>query len=102
MWFTFVTARLFFFVSFQPRLAAVLLTSCSVVNSPTQRVGLSPTFRPVSLAQHSRRLAQIRVPFSLLFSVVFASLRFDPSQPPPSSALDVRLLEVGSSSFPVL
>src|SRR5579859_3546571 len=54
MWFTFVTARLFFSVSFQLRLAATLLTSCSVVNSPTQRVGLSPTFRPVSLAQHSR------------------------------------------------
>jgi len=52
MWFTFVTARLFFSVSFQLRLAATLLTSCSVVNSPTQRVGLSPTFRPVSLAQH--------------------------------------------------
>ena len=52
MWFTFVTARLFFSVSFQPRLTATLLTSCSVVNSPTQRVGLSPTFRPVSLAQH--------------------------------------------------
>ena len=52
MWFTFVTARLFISVSFQPRLAATLLTSCTVVNSPTQRVGLSPTFRPVSLAQH--------------------------------------------------
>ena len=52
MWFTFVTARLFFPVSFQLRLAATLLTSCSVVNSLTQRVGLSPTFRPASLAQH--------------------------------------------------
>jgi hypothetical protein len=52
MWFTFVTARLFISVSFQPRLAATLLTSCSVVNSPTQRVGLSPTFRSASLAQH--------------------------------------------------
>src|SRR5882672_9353839 len=53
MWFTFITARLFISVSFQPRLAATLLTSCSVVNSPTQRVGLSPTFRSASLAQHS-------------------------------------------------
>ena len=57
MWFTFVTARLSFSVSFQLRLMATLLTSCSVVNSPTQRVGLSPTFRPVSLAQHSRSFA---------------------------------------------
>ena len=53
MWFTFVTARLFVSVSFQPRLVATLLTSRSVVNSPTQRVGLSPTFRSASLAQHS-------------------------------------------------
>ena len=53
MWFTFVTARLFISVSFQPRLAATLLASCSVVNSPIQRVGLSPTFRSASLAQHS-------------------------------------------------
>src|SRR6266850_4178509 len=51
MWFTFVTARLFIFLSFQPRLAATLLRSCSVVNSPTRRVGLAPTFRPASLAQ---------------------------------------------------
>ena len=51
MWFTVVTARLFISLSFQPRLAATLLSSCSVVNSPIRRVGLSPTFRPVSLAQ---------------------------------------------------
>src|SRR5439155_6280907 len=51
MWFTFVTARLFIFLSFQPRLAAALLRSCSVVNSPTRRVGLAPTFKPASLAQ---------------------------------------------------
>jgi len=51
MWFTFVTARLFIFLSFQPRLAATLLRSCSVVNSPTRRVGLAPTFKPASLAQ---------------------------------------------------
>jgi len=51
MWFTFVTARLFIFLSFQPRLAATLLRSCSVVNSPTRRVGLSPTFMSASLAQ---------------------------------------------------
>ena len=51
MWFTFVTARLFISLSFQPRLAATLLSSCSVVNSPIRRVGLAPTFRPVSLAQ---------------------------------------------------
>src|SRR5882724_2022685 len=52
MWFTFITARLFISVSFQPRLAATLLTLRSVANSPTQRVGLSPTFRSTSLAQH--------------------------------------------------
>ena len=51
MWFTFATARLFIFLSFQPRLAAALLRSCSVVNSPTRRVGLAPTFKPASLAQ---------------------------------------------------
>ena len=33
MWFNFVTARLLIFLSFQPRLAAALLRSCSVVNS---------------------------------------------------------------------
>ena len=51
MWFTFVTARLFIFLSFQPRLAATLLRLCSVVNSPTRRVGLTPTFMSASLAQ---------------------------------------------------
>ena len=51
MWFTFVTARLFIFLSFQPRLAATLLRSCSAVNSPIRRVGLAPTFKPASLAQ---------------------------------------------------
>ena len=51
MWFTFVTARLFIFLSFQPRLAATLLRSCSVVNSPTRRVGLAPTFLSASPAQ---------------------------------------------------
>ena len=51
MWFTFVTARLFIFLSFQPRLAATLLRSCSAVNSPTRRVGLAPTFMSASLAQ---------------------------------------------------
>src|SRR5204863_4252686 len=53
MWFTFVTARLFHSLSIQPRLAAMLLSSCSVANSPTRRVGLSPTLRPASLAQAS-------------------------------------------------
>ena len=53
MWFTFVTARLFIFLSIQPRLAAALLRSCSAVNSPTRRVGLAPTFKPASLAQPS-------------------------------------------------
>ena len=53
MWFTFVTARLFLSLSFQPRLAATLLRSCSAVNSPTRRVGLAPTFKPASLAQPS-------------------------------------------------
>jgi len=51
MWFTFVTARLFISPSFQPRLAATLLRSCSAVNSPIRRVGLAPTFKPASLAQ---------------------------------------------------
>ena len=52
MWFTFVTARLFHSLSFQPRLAATLLSSCSVANSLIRRAGLSPTFRSASLAQH--------------------------------------------------
>lgn len=51
MWFTFVMAHLFIFPSFQPRLAATLLRSCSVVNSLTRRTGLSPVFQPTSLAQ---------------------------------------------------
>ena len=51
MWFIFITARLFIFLSFQPRLAATLLRSCSVVNSLTRRAGLSPAFQPTSLAQ---------------------------------------------------
>ena len=51
MWFTFVTARLFIFLSFQPRLAATLLRSCSVVNNPTRRMGLAPMFKPASPAQ---------------------------------------------------
>jgi hypothetical protein len=69
MWFTFVTARLFIFLSFQPRLAATLLRSCSVVNSPTRRVGLAPTFRPASLAQallpHVKS-PQLRIPLRFL------------------------------------
>ena len=40
MWFTVVTARRFIFLSFQPRLAAALLRSGSVVNNPTRRAGL--------------------------------------------------------------
>jgi len=51
MWFTVVTARRFISLSFQPRLAAARLRSCSVVNSPTRRAGLSPAFQPGSLAQ---------------------------------------------------
>jgi len=51
MWFTFVTARLFIFLSFQPRLTATLLRSCSVVNNPTRRMGLAPMFKPASPAQ---------------------------------------------------
>ena len=50
MWFTFVMAHLFIFLSFQPRLAATLLRSCSVVNSLIRRAGLSPAFQPASLA----------------------------------------------------
>ena len=60
MWFTFVTARLFIFLSFQPRLAATLLRLCSAVNSPTRRVGLAPTFKPASLAQPSLFSSGIR------------------------------------------
>ena len=51
MWFNFITARLLISLSFQPRLAAALLRSCSVVNSPTRRAGLSPAIQPASLAQ---------------------------------------------------
>ena len=51
MWFTFVMAHLFIFLSFQPRLAAPLLRSCSVVNNLIRRAGLSPAFQPTSLAQ---------------------------------------------------
>jgi hypothetical protein len=51
MWFIFITARLFISLSFQPRLAATLLRSCSVVNSLTRRTGLSPALQPTSLAQ---------------------------------------------------
>jgi hypothetical protein len=51
MWFSFITARLFIFLSFQPRLAATLLRSCSVVNNPTRRMGLAPMFKPASPAQ---------------------------------------------------
>ena len=51
MWFTFVMAHLFIFLSFQPRLAATLLRSCSVVNNLIRRAGLSPAFQPTSLAQ---------------------------------------------------
>ena len=51
MWFIFITARLLIFLSFQPRLAATLLRSCSVVNSLTRRAGLAPAFRSPSLAQ---------------------------------------------------
>ena len=51
MWFTVVMARLFISRSFQPRLAAALLRSCSAVNSPIRRTGLSPAFQPASLAQ---------------------------------------------------
>ena len=51
MWFIFITARLFIFLSFQPRLAATLLRSCSAVNNLIRRTGLSPAFQPASLAQ---------------------------------------------------
>ena len=51
MWFTFVRARPFISLSFQPRLTTALLRSCSAVNNPTRRVGLAPTFKPASLAQ---------------------------------------------------
>ncbi len=47
MWFTFVTARLFISLSFQPRLAATLLRLCSVVNSQFDGWDLHP--RPSQL-----------------------------------------------------
>jgi hypothetical protein len=61
MWFIFITARLLIFLSFQPRLAATLLRSCSVVNSLIRRAGLSPAFRSTSLAQPSTALGEIVV-----------------------------------------
>ena len=73
MWFTFVTARLFISPSFQPRLAATLLRSCSAVNSPTRRVGLAPTFKPASLAQ--ALFAPVRIPFPLAGTPSFVHLR---------------------------
>ena len=69
MWFTFITARLFHSLSFQPRLAATLLRSCSAVNSPTRRVGLAPTFKPASLAQ--ALFAPVRIPFPLAVEILF-------------------------------
>jgi len=51
MWIIFITARLLIFLSFQLRLAAALLRSCSVVNSLIRRAGLSPAFQSTSLAQ---------------------------------------------------
>jgi hypothetical protein len=51
MWFTFVTARLFISLSFQPRLTATLSRLCSAVNSPIRQLGLAPTFKPDSPAQ---------------------------------------------------
>jgi len=59
MWFTFVTARLFIFLSIQPRLAATLLRSCSAVNSRTRQAGLSPAFQPASLAQPLTRFDEM-------------------------------------------
>ena len=61
MWFTFVTARLLIFLSFQPRLTAALLRSCSVVNSPIRRAGLSPAFQPASLAQRLIRFDHFEI-----------------------------------------
>ena len=58
MWFIFITARLFIFLSFQPRLAATLLRSCSAVNNLIRRTGLSPAFQPTSLAQPVTRFEQ--------------------------------------------
>jgi hypothetical protein len=61
MWFIFITARLFIFLSFQPRLAATLLRSCSVVNSLIRRAGLSPAFQPTSLAQPLNQPRPLRI-----------------------------------------
>ena len=65
MWFTFVMAHLFIFLSFQPRLAATLLRSCSVVNNLIRRAGLSPAFQPASLVQR----------FTCLYPIVIQRIR---------------------------
>ena len=82
MWFIFITARLFIFLSFQPRLAATLLRLCSVVNNPTRRVGLSPTFRPTSLVQtpfppvqlHGHGLGGMAIVISFFLGKYFSNL----------------------------
>ena len=72
MWFIVITAHLFISRSFQPRLAATLLRSCSVVNSPTRRAGLSPAFQPASLAQRLIRFDFVG--FAGVFGVVLYAL----------------------------
>ena len=72
MWFSFITARLFIFLSFQPRLAATLLRSCSAVNSQTRQVGLAPTFMSASLAQ--ALLSPVQLPGSRYLTCPRASL----------------------------
>jgi hypothetical protein len=55
MWFTFVMAQAFISPGFQPRLAATLSGSRSVVNSLIRPAGLSPAIQPASLAQRLTR-----------------------------------------------
>ena len=83
MWFIFITARLFIFLSFQPRLAATLLRSCSVVNSLTRRAGLSPAFQPTSLAQ---RLTDNEYALVGRYGAIIYMLKCDGIWPPAPSA----------------
>ena len=104
MWFTFVTARLFIFLSFQPRLAATLLRSCSVVNSPTRRVGLAPTFRPASLAQAPLPPVRNSAPASRLLAMrLSAAIREAPGFLINFSVISVfLLLKISLSCLPSL
>ena len=79
MWFIFITARLFIFLSFQPRLAATLLRSCSVVNSPIRRAGLAPVIQPASLAQRLTWFDLVRLPVWETLALASPYLPLSPS-----------------------